>query len=161
MRKQYSERVEKLYAMYPRKTGVAPVARKIDNLTEDEYREALSAISWQAELYGRRARKSQLGLAAIPHFATWVNQRGWEAEEVDGTGKPDPGQGQAIPFNNGSGHCKTCGSAKDAHEAPEPQKQAMKMFGVVVCESYVEATVQEWAEQVKQKGMATAKEATA
>ena len=135
MRHEYSDRVKELYGKYPRKTGCASVAAKIDRMADEEYREVCSGISWQAALYRRRAARSQLGWAAVPHFTTWINQRGWEAEEVDGFSKPEEVRQKTANQDHG---CRNCGYKLPVHNEHAETKAmlAQSNHGRKVCENY-------------------------
>lgn len=110
------------------------------------YREASQAIDWQSNLFARRAARSPYGWSVVPHFATWINQRGWEAEEVDGFGKPEEVRQNQEDPNIGNRPCKNCGYREMAHTKCEITRKILERDngGAAICRNFERMSHEEY-----------------
>lgn len=73
------------WKVYPRKVGKQKARNRFKKIVtgEDKFKELMTAIEKQNEVYSTREMKS------IPHPDTWLNQGRWEDELLPDTERPD------------------------------------------------------------------------
>lgn len=103
-------RFQSVWKLYPQHSACGEARAEFQRLNpDDELIETIrAALEWQGPVFEARAKRSKIGIRAVPDFRRWLHNYWWEEDELDEYKRPS-GEKEA------SEGCLACGYSSTIH----------------------------------------------